>query len=502
MTRGRMTIVLVLVIGLLASAFARELAQSRRVAAAAGSVPAGAAGGIGRMNSFAIALLLGGLRGPLVMILWTSSEGQKADRELEDFDTKVEWIRLLQPEFDSVHIFQIWNKAYNISVQMASLANKYSTILDAIDYARSVDQERPDNINIISAIAGVYFDKLGNSAEAPYFRRRIREETLPRPERQRLQQADPGWRRIEHDVMLDENGNILPELLRPRHRRPADAGAEWNDGSELQYLEQYQPFPYGISAMGLGYNYFKRAQVMQSVGRQQHAQLSAMVIDSRPGLSLRFWSEDERERGQRAELRAFGMPQPLESRDPDRAALELPTAALDFDQQVADEGALRRAVFSYGFAGRLARDARQEYERHLRNHDLNLQVYLGHIDHVSVIERIAMADQAYLQALLNEGERRQASIAAASEGYRRAVNNATYVILRYYVDEEIMQQAFPPGYNRYNVNELPAEQQSQVLQRALRMSAQRGPWDPMAEDREEYLLHIERAQARLQQLQG
>jgi energy-coupling factor transporter ATP-binding protein EcfA2 len=69
----------------------------------------------GRQN-----VVLGGLRGPLVMILWTSSEGQKAERELEDFDTKVEWIRLLQPEFDSVHIFQVWNKAYNISVQMAS----------------------------------------------------------------------------------------------------------------------------------------------------------------------------------------------------------------------------------------------------------------------------------------------------------------------------------------------------------------------------------------------
>ena len=39
------------------------------------------------MNSFALALLLGGLRGPLVMFLWTSSETQKTERNLEDFDT-------------------------------------------------------------------------------------------------------------------------------------------------------------------------------------------------------------------------------------------------------------------------------------------------------------------------------------------------------------------------------------------------------------------------------
>ena len=45
----------------------------------------------------------------------------KNERDLEGFDTKLEWIRLLQPEFDPVHLFQIWNKAYNISVQMASM---------------------------------------------------------------------------------------------------------------------------------------------------------------------------------------------------------------------------------------------------------------------------------------------------------------------------------------------------------------------------------------------
>src|SRR6476620_2574978 len=111
---------------------------------------------LSNMNSFALALLLGGLRGPLVMILWTSSEAQKSEKNLEDFDTKVEWIRMLQPEFDTVHIFQIWNKAYNSSVQMASNANKYITILDAIEYAKDVDRERPNNINILYQIGSVY----------------------------------------------------------------------------------------------------------------------------------------------------------------------------------------------------------------------------------------------------------------------------------------------------------------------------------------------------------
>ncbi|HTL30475.1 MAG TPA: hypothetical protein VL282_14690, partial [Tepidisphaeraceae bacterium] len=151
---------------------------------------------LSQMNSFALALLLGGLRGPLVMILWSSSETQKADKDLEDFDTKVEWIRLLQPEFDTVHLFQIWNKAYNISVQMASIANKYTTILDALDYGQRVDDQRPNNINILTAIAQVYFDKLGGSTEKAYYREHIRNESKPHEAKQKLRRDDPAWRRL------------------------------------------------------------------------------------------------------------------------------------------------------------------------------------------------------------------------------------------------------------------------------------------------------------------
>src|SRR5207302_9200949 len=85
---------------------------------------------ISNLNSFSLALLLGGLRGPLVMMLWTSSETQKQEKDLEDFNSKIELIRLLQPEVDSVLIFQMWNLAYNISVQMANKPNKYAAILD------------------------------------------------------------------------------------------------------------------------------------------------------------------------------------------------------------------------------------------------------------------------------------------------------------------------------------------------------------------------------------
>ena len=34
------------------------------------------------------------VRGPLVMVLWSKVENQKIDRDLEDVDTMIEWIRL------------------------------------------------------------------------------------------------------------------------------------------------------------------------------------------------------------------------------------------------------------------------------------------------------------------------------------------------------------------------------------------------------------------------
>src|SRR5262245_3987873 len=131
MNRSRVPIVIAMVISLLGAHVTRRWAIASRTSTAVGAT---SAAGLSRMNSFALALMLGGLRGPLVMFLWPSAEREKNEKNLEDFDTKIEWIRMLQAEFVSVHIFQMWNKAYNVSVQMANVGNKYVTILDALEY--------------------------------------------------------------------------------------------------------------------------------------------------------------------------------------------------------------------------------------------------------------------------------------------------------------------------------------------------------------------------------
>src|SRR5688572_24717848 len=97
-SRARVGIIAVLIVSIVVAGIMRDWAVRQRIAATAlpgggvASKSAAARSSLGSMNSFALALLLGGLRGPLVMFLWSTSESQKADKNLEDFDTKVEWI--------------------------------------------------------------------------------------------------------------------------------------------------------------------------------------------------------------------------------------------------------------------------------------------------------------------------------------------------------------------------------------------------------------------------
>jgi hypothetical protein len=181
---------------------------------------------------------------------------------------------------------------------------------------------------------------------------------------------DPAWRRTELDPLLDARGYILPELLQARRgasRQPATAPRpDAHEGSELQYLAPYQPFEQGISTLALAYNYHKRTQQLLRHQNQHHAQLSDLVVDSRPALALRDWSEEEWERGRLAELHALGLDIPSEKDDLDwRINLELVAAKVPLDTTVVDRSSAQEALFDYRTCARLVVDALAEYAGHL-----------------------------------------------------------------------------------------------------------------------------------------
>lgn len=504
LSRARVVIVILLVVTIALTAVTRQWALQTR--AKATSLQATAGGGsrtsLGSMNSYALALLLGGLRGPLVMWLWSTSESQKANKDLEDFDTKVEWIRLLQPEFDTVHIFQIWNKAYNISVQMASLHNKYITILDALEYGKSVLRGNPDNINIDVSIAQVYADKLGGSTEKDYYRQHVRQETLPHPRKQRLNRDDPAWRPLDMDPVLDAKGYILPELLKPVPSAAIGSPATkdkpfggYNDGSELQYLAKYQPYPYGLSPYALAYNYFEKALVLQRVAKRKHANLSEMVVDSRPALTLKQWAEAEMGRGRRNELKAYQLPVPD---DLDKVKMELPTAVLP-SSPAPDEARIDEALDAYALAPRLADDAIAQYEDHLKLYPNSVMTYEMHIDGLVGLREMMLADHEFLVAKVKKSPDAKALLESAAKHYHAVIEQNYRILLRYYSTEAQAARLFPKGLTRNDAKKIPADQLAGIYAK-VKEEVGREAFDPNADDRTEFTNYIKRAEQRLAQI--
>jgi hypothetical protein len=402
-------------------------------------------------------------------------------------------------------MFQIWNKAYNISVQMASLPNRYATILDALDYAAEVDKSRPENVNIQNAIAQVYSNKLGTPhSEKAYYRPWVREQSfVPKDWTPGDRREQPAWQRRRLEPKIDLQGNLLPHLLQPKpgRKRPADlpAGEDWNTGAEMQYLEKYQPFPYGISTFALAYNYSKRAQVIMRVDKQSPLQVSDAVIDSRPAVELKVWGEDEWERGRAAEITAYGMRVPAERLD-----MEMPTANAPADAKaVTDRESARLAVYSYDMAKRLSDDALVEYAEHMANptyfHHAN--TYRSHVDTVKAMGVIASADSAYLKAALLAADdpNREKLLADAARLYQDAIGAYQLVILKYYTTDEFAAATYGDDTNRTNIESKPRAVQDEVMQR-VRQKLATSPPIGSEEDIAEYERYIARATTRLGQL--
>lgn len=512
---ARVGLVALLIVSILATAGARHLSDQRRYAVLTndGAVPLPTARGatLSSMNSFALALLLGGLRGPLVMILWQQSESQKQEKNLEGVDTQIEWIRMLQPEFDSVHIFQMWNKAYNISVQMASLSNKYITIVDALEYGFRTNKERPHNINILTSIAQVFFDKLGNAQEKEYYRNRVREDSKWRQESE-TQQSREVIRHTRLDPRLDENGMILPEFLTPTFEQPADWPADkpWRGGADLEFLERYQPFPYGISTFAFAYNYHRRAQFLQNEMGARHAQLSDTVIDSRPALALKFWNEEEWERGRQLEAAILGVrpytDAEIEATRPfgddfveTRHQFEILTTPLRPTAEPLQHDNLPELLFSYERAIQLAEDAIVAYEEHLAKAEFspNLSTYQSHIDHLRAVADLLRGDRHYILGLMapaGSTERRD-NFARATEAYRSAQHRSQYMMLRYFTDPQILQAV---GGSQAQLRDMAPAQMNGLTNRVLQFIAQQPQSDYSREDRLEYQRYADRARQRIQ----
>lgn len=495
------------------------------------------------MDTFALGLVLGGMRGPLVMYLWPSTEEQKQENDLEDINTKIELIRMLQPEFDSVHLFQMWNLAYNLSVKMAGYPNKYSVILSALDYGREVDKERSHNVNILAQMGDIYFNKLGGAAEKRYYGDRMRRESMPRPAGQAAPQRDAGLQRTSHEPVLvrDANGRMVidPKLLVARRAfRSTDTGEEYT-GAEYQFLEQFCTpemggFPYGVPPQAIGYNYFERARLLMHATSQRHIHFGESVMDARPAVTLRMWGDDEMERARRLEGALFGKKLTDDKWD-DRVELERVTGDIAVGTSVAPgpfenrtmlrgtdprprsaAEVLDEALFTYQRSRQLAKMAMAAYDRHIRNERFGGAMagtgLQSTLDALEASEVTLEADRAYLELLGNAGKLRPLAAEkesqlrqAALKAYQRVIDAHYRLMLKYYVAPEVAAASYPTingqKIDRTTVGGVDPKLLPEIFQ-ATRAHIQQklGGGDAHAADIYEYMTRINRAKVRMDSL--
>lgn len=511
--RGRQIMVVLLVLSLVANFGIQTLGRAYHDKL----IPRRTASHFSGFDSFTLGLLLGGLRGPLVMILWTNSENQKSEKNLENVNTQIELIRMLQADFMTVHVFQIWNKAYNLSVQMASLPNKYSTILDAIRYGQDVNKEIRDDINIMTSIAEVYLNKFGTSAERRYYIDRVRRETKHQANPPAVN-PDPSAAPTVHPVLLDADGKILPEFLNPE--KGLGGNGQYN-GAELQFLGKYDQtggFPDGVSPLALAYNYYKRAQMIMATTSQRHLQLSDSVIDSRPAIAARTWAEEEWGRGRLKEMIVFGIQPKDEIEKLDRITLAglpaniPPKAQVKIDPAQAKQE-IELALFAYQRCAEVSADAEAEYRRHITNplYSSNAELYQSHIAIVQALALEAKADHDYLELAaagsgvlpLPAGTTAEALHKKTIDEYQSAINAYNKVMVRYFVDLELANRTYPAitkrelgkAYQRSDIEEADPK-----VYPALILAIQKQ--DPnFSSDSEEFLNYVKVAKQRLEQLQ-
>ncbi len=516
MKQNRVPLVLLMAGSLVAASLWRQstparIARADVTATTRPNTEAVATQNFGQFNSYTLGLLLGGLRGPLVMSLWSSSESQKSERNLEDINTKIELIGLLQPEFDTVHLFQIWNKAYNLSVQMSNLSSKYATILDAIDYANKRRTERNQNLNLDSALASVYFDKLGNSSEKMYYRERVRDETMKpvgqvkfvfpttkrddfvklaldagadsrrysiRPEsgsdqlltaRLRADYADRMILKFTGEkittLRIDPRpGKLIAGAIRSSLDPVLDADgrllpefASRNRPADVNDLDwRPQDGEYSYLARFEPYTYgispyaFAYNYYKRSVALQETMKQRHAQLSERVISSRPALSLKNWSEEELERGRLAEMAQFALSPTPETQAplpYELPASKLPMNR-VTQTPLIDEAIYCYSRAAVLANGAIVEYRDHVKRYREDAATYSSHVAHSMAMGELASGDALFLQASIAQGNAQKDLAQQSMKHYRRALDLLSLNVLAYFTPEELLADAMPKGYGK------------------------------------------------------
>ncbi len=148
----------------------------------------------------ALRLGLTGSKGFAVTILWQAAIEKQKRNDFAEFEVLVRAVTKLQPNFITPWIFQSWNIAYNVSVEMHGTGDMYFYIARGIELLAEGERRNKRSPDMRYQIAFYYQNKFGVSDQVETLRCLFALSCIPQPERRADDFIDP----VTKEVKLPE----------------------------------------------------------------------------------------------------------------------------------------------------------------------------------------------------------------------------------------------------------------------------------------------------------
>ena len=167
----------------------------------------------------AVRLAMTGVRGFVVTYTWLTAIEQQKRNDFHKFEQSIKAVTTLQPHFITPWIFQSWNVAYNVSVEMQSLGDMYFYIARGIDLGAEGERRNRRVPDLRYWIAFYYQNKFGVADQVQTLRCLFQLSCMPPDERNAQNYLNPdGSVRMDEFRRLCEKHPMLVRRLRGSER--------------------------------------------------------------------------------------------------------------------------------------------------------------------------------------------------------------------------------------------------------------------------------------------
>jgi hypothetical protein len=176
----------------------------------------------------AVRLMLTGSRGFAVAFLWHSAIEKQKRNDFHEFEKRVVAVTKLQPHFITPWIFQSWNIAYNVSVEMHGSGDMYFYIARGIELLAEGERRNKRSPDMRYQIAFYYQNKFGVSDQVETLRCLFALSCIPPSERNPNNFVNPTTKEIDRDAFqrFCEKYPHLVRRLRGEDTRDGDKRAK------------------------------------------------------------------------------------------------------------------------------------------------------------------------------------------------------------------------------------------------------------------------------------